>query len=181
VYINQKPFVIRDFKSPFKNISTYQGILTNRLEQMEERLKQDIIQERHRWNGLVLVHEERSDSTIVPVWMAIDHIQTPRQVFETLKDRGYKVEYERIPISPEQAPQDRYMDEFLRLIQSAPTRAPVIFNCGMGVGRTTCAMVIAMMIRRMQILTDKQPDPIPIKLESGTVNQQSQNESIVCT
>lgn len=60
IYLNRKPFVIRDAKNPLKNINTYHGIMTNRLEQMEERLKEDIIREQHRWNGLVLVHEERS-------------------------------------------------------------------------------------------------------------------------
>lgn len=61
IYLNRKPFVIRDSKQPLKNINTYHGIWTSRLEQMEERLKEDIIRELHRWNGLVLVHEERSE------------------------------------------------------------------------------------------------------------------------
>ncbi|KAJ3362184.1 hypothetical protein HDU91_003541 [Kappamyces sp. JEL0680] len=58
IFLNRKPFVIRDAKSPLKNINTYHGILTKRLEQVEERLKEDIMREQHRWNGLVLVHEE---------------------------------------------------------------------------------------------------------------------------
>lgn len=68
IYINRKPFVIRDAKSPYQNINSYQGIRTDRLEQMEQRLKQDLLEERTLWNGLVLIHEERDSKTIVPVW-----------------------------------------------------------------------------------------------------------------
>ena len=65
--------------------------------------------------------------------MAIEHIQTPRQVFESLKEEGYRVDYERIPIAPEQAPEDRYIDEFLQKITSRSTICPLIFNCGIGI------------------------------------------------
>ncbi|KAI8898833.1 inositol hexakisphosphate-domain-containing protein [Globomyces pollinis-pini] len=160
VYINRKPFVIRDAKLPLQNISTYQGIKTSRLEQMEIRLKQDIIQESQKWNGLVLVHEERDDETIIPKWMGVDHIQTPREVFESLGELGYQVEYDRIPISPEQAPQDNYWNEFIQVIQKSTTSSHLIFNCGMGVGRTTCAMVIAMLIRSSQLVARQEPDPL---------------------
>ena len=42
------------------------------------------------------------------------------------------MDYERIPIAPEQAPEDRYIDEFLQKIKSRSSRCPLIFNCGMG-------------------------------------------------
>ncbi len=127
---------LRDAKKPLKNITTYHGIMASRLEQVEQRLKEDIIREQSRWNGLVLVHEERSDSSVLPNWMAIDHVQTPREVFETLKIQGFRVLYERIPIAPEQAPEDRYIDDFFTKIRAFPSRSPLIFNCGMGVGRS---------------------------------------------
>jgi hypothetical protein len=173
IYLNRRPFVIRDAKQPLRNISTYQGIMTNRLEQMEERLKEDILQELQRWNGLVLVHEERNDSTIVPVWMSIDHIQTPRQVFESLKQEGYLVEYARIPIAPEQPPQDRHTERLIDIVKSASTTAPLIFNCGMGLGRTTCAMAIAMLIRRTKMISTAEPDPFVFMLDKKSLQDSS--------
>jgi hypothetical protein len=163
IYINRKPFVIRDSKSPFENISTYQGIMTNRLEQMEVRLKEDILQELGRWNGLVLVHDERSNKEIVPVWMAVDHIQTPKEVFLSLKEQGFNVEYERIPVSPEQTNADIYFDEFLKVVCNQPVTANLIFNCGMGVGRTTFSMIIAMIIRRYKMLWEGKKDPLQVQ------------------
>lgn len=69
--------------------------------------------------------------------MAIEHIQTPREIFESLKEEGYRVDYERIPISPEQAPQDEYLDDFISAVQSRSPMAPILLNCGMGLGRST--------------------------------------------
>jgi predicted protein tyrosine phosphatase len=162
IYINRKPFVIRDAKQPLRNINTYQGIMANRLEQMEERLREDILLELHRWNGLVLVHEERSDSTIVPVWINADDVQTPRQVYESLKQQGFLVEYARIPISPEQPPQYKHTEHFVNVVRNASNQAPLIFNCGMGLGRTTCAMVMAMLIRRSEMVLKEEGDPFPV-------------------
>ncbi|KAJ3362183.1 hypothetical protein HDU91_003540, partial [Kappamyces sp. JEL0680] len=110
--------------------------------------------------------------------MAIDHVQTPREVFESLRAEGFRVEYERIPISPEQAPEDRYIDEFLLKIRSGSPRCPLIFNCGMGVGRTTCSMVIAMLIRRAQMLMSKEVDPLRVG-KPGTHENQIQNEGMI--
>lgn len=112
--------------------------------------------------------------------MAIEHIQTPRQVFESLKEEGYRIEYERIPISPEQAPEDRYIDEFLHKIGKRSVRCPLVFNCGMGLGRTTFSMVMAMLIRRKQMLLTKDADPFNIKSGSNpTIDSQMQNECMI--
>lgn len=58
VYINERPFVLRDLSNPLANIKTYTGISGERLELMEDRLKQDILAEASEKNGLFLVHNE---------------------------------------------------------------------------------------------------------------------------
>ena len=58
VYINQTPFVLRDEDVPLENIKRYQGINSSRLEQMEARLKEDILAEVRKNDGLLLVHDE---------------------------------------------------------------------------------------------------------------------------
>jgi hypothetical protein len=141
---------------------------------MEERLREDILSELYRWNGLVLVHEERSDSTIVPVWVNADDVQTPRQVYESLKLQGFLVEYERIPISPEQPPLDKRTEQYVNVVKRASTTAPLIFNCGMGLGRTTCAMTIAMLIRRSEMILKEEGDPFPVHSEKKPQDQGTQ-------
>lgn len=47
VYINGRPFVLRDVEKPFTNLE-YTGINRVRVEQMEARLKEDILMEASR-------------------------------------------------------------------------------------------------------------------------------------
>lgn len=147
IYLNRKPYVIRTSNKPFENIKSFQGINTTRLEQMEDRLKADILVEKAKYEGLVLVHEEHRQGQILPVWMALEHIQTSREVFEDLEREKFHVKYVRIPISPEQAPDDLYIDEYFRAIRATKLSDSFIVNCGMGVGRTTFVMVMAVLIR----------------------------------
>jgi hypothetical protein len=57
-------------------------------------------------------------------------------VFEQFQKENYRLTYFRIPISPEQAPEDNYFDEYVRVIKSLDPVDPLIFNCGMGVVRS---------------------------------------------
>ncbi|KAJ3086244.1 hypothetical protein HK102_013370 [Quaeritorhiza haematococci] len=166
VYINRKPFVLREMEAPLKNIRRYQGISAPRLEAMEARLKEDVLREASRCNGLVLVHDEIEGGKIVPTWTAADIVETPKEVFQRFSADGCKVKYVRIPISPEQAPEDRYLDEYVSVIRNTNTTDALVFNCGMGVGRTTFAMVVAMLIRRAQILMMGKTDPLGLRSDS---------------
>jgi len=58
IYLNGKPFVLRENDHPLQNMKTYQGISAARLEMMEARLKDDVIRESGKWNNLILVHDE---------------------------------------------------------------------------------------------------------------------------
>ena len=135
-YINDKPFVLRHEDKPKENIKAYAGISANRIEQMESRLKEDVIREAHKCGGLILVHDELGDGTIVPIWVAPEKVQTPREVYASFAQRGYRIRYHRIPISPEQRPEDKYVDEYARIIKDLGVKHAIIFNCGMGVGRS---------------------------------------------
>ena len=107
---------------------------------MEARLKEDIIREAEKYNNLVLVHDEIENGRIVPSWISLGEIQTPKEVFDQMTDHGYRVSYLRIPISPEQAPEDSYLDEFVNVVKKTSLDDPLVFNCGMGVGRSMIKM-----------------------------------------
>lgn len=59
IYINDVPFVLREEDSPFMNIAAYTGINSIHLEQMEERLADDIIKEAKLNGGNIVVHDEK--------------------------------------------------------------------------------------------------------------------------
>lgn len=45
VYVNGRPFVLREQARPMKNLQEYAGIDARRLERMEQRLKDDLLAE----------------------------------------------------------------------------------------------------------------------------------------
>ena len=91
IYINARPFVLREFDHPFSNLTAYKGHSTpfareracrvscvlcglakvtmtgmslSNLEDMEERLKADILAEASRYQGNLLVHDELDDEVL---------------------------------------------------------------------------------------------------------------------
>ncbi|CAO0789328.1 unnamed protein product [Mucor circinelloides] len=162
VYLNGSPYVLREYADPMQNMSAFLGINAVRLEKVEERLKLDVVKEAKSLGGLLLVHQELSDGTVVPCYIAADKVQTPKEVFQSFQTEGYRLKYFRIPISPEQAPEDNYFDEYINVIRNLEPTDPLIFNCGIGAVRTTVGIIIAQIIRRTQLIERGRPDPFPI-------------------
>ncbi|KAK4271119.1 hypothetical protein QN277_019857 [Acacia crassicarpa] len=147
VYINGRPFVLRDVERPFSNLE-YTGINRERVEQMEDRLKEDILLEAARYGNKILVTDELPDGQMVDQWepVSCNSVKTPLEVYEELQMGGYLVDYERVPITDEKAPKEMDFDALVHKISQADVSTEVIFNCQMGRGRTTTGMVIATLI-----------------------------------
>ena len=131
IYIGGRSYILRDMERPKESI-TFTDSAEN-LEQMESRLKEDILKEARRYKGVVLVHEEQrtkdSDVTkVVPVWLAADEVKTPRELFQTVKEEGYRISYHRIPITANQSPEREYLDAYLSLMRTIPVDDCLIFN-----------------------------------------------------
>ncbi|KAI8984466.1 inositol hexakisphosphate-domain-containing protein [Mycotypha africana] len=162
VYINGMPYVLREYADPMQNMSAFLGISSGRLEKVEERLKSDVMKEAKSLGGLLLVHQELSDGTVVPCFIAADTVKTPKETFQSIQEEGYRIKYFRIPISPEQAPENNYFDEYINVIRNLDPNDPLIFNCGIGAVRTTVGIIIAQIIRRTQLIEKGEPDPFPV-------------------
>ncbi|KAF6164668.1 hypothetical protein GIB67_035103 [Kingdonia uniflora] len=147
VYINGRPFVLRDVERPFSNLE-YTGINRERVEQMEARLKEDILQEAARYGNKILVTDELPDGQMVDQWEPVtnDFVKTPLEVYEELQVEGYRVDYERVPITDEKSPKEQDFDLLVYRISQAGMNTEVIFNCQMGRGRTTTGMVVATLV-----------------------------------
>ena len=65
IYINDVPFVLREQDSPFSNIAAYAGINSFNLEQMEERLADDVLKEAKANGGNIVVHDEKGWSILL--------------------------------------------------------------------------------------------------------------------
>ncbi|KAL3150044.1 hypothetical protein ABBQ38_013395 [Trebouxia sp. C0009 RCD-2024] len=156
IYINGRPFVLREDERPFKNMQEYTGIDVRRLEQMELRLKNDILQESTHFDGQVLVAREAEGqqtggaSHVVDTYEPVagpESVQTPREVYDELKKEGYRVQYYRLPLTDGEAPKETIFDVFYSHVKKVPPSDALIFNCQMGGGRTTTGMVIGCLIR----------------------------------
>lgn len=75
---------------------------------------------------------------------------TPREVYDSLRGQGYRVDYNRVPLTDGAAPRESMLDTFYEGIRRAGSQNPIIFNCQMGAGRTTTGMVVACLIRSFQ-------------------------------
>jgi len=147
IYINGRPFVLRDVEKPFSNLE-YTGINRDRVEQMEFRLKEDILQEASRYGNKILVTDELPSGQMVDQWESVvsDTVKTPLEVYEELQHQGYLVDYERVPITDEKAPKEGDFDNLVRRISQVDLETEIVFNCQMGRGRTTTGMVIATLV-----------------------------------
>ncbi|MBA0731508.1 hypothetical protein Golax_020635, partial [Gossypium laxum] len=199
IYINGKPFVLREIERPYKNMLEYSGIDRERVERMEARLKEDILREAERYDGAIMVIHETDDGQIFDAWEHVnsDSLQTPLEVFKCLEDDGFPIKYARVPITDGKAPKSSDFDTLAANIASASKDTAFIFNCQMGRGRTTTGAVIACLVklrisygRPIKVLLDEvkheQPDGSSssgeesesnaTRLTSSTVEVRTRNE-----
>lgn len=115
IFINGQPFVVREADQPFSNLE-YTGIDRSRVEDMEVRLKQDILEEARQFNNMILVMHENADLSIYDHWEPVTpaDVQTPQEVYAELKADGYEVDYIRIPVTDEKAPKDQDFEQLIR-------------------------------------------------------------------
>ncbi|OAV90528.1 hypothetical protein PTTG_02608 [Puccinia triticina 1-1 BBBD Race 1] len=152
IYMSARPFVLRDSVKPTQCVTSSEN--ADNIEAIELRLKTDIIKESQKYGGLVLVHDETVEGDILPTWITADDVKTTREMWEEVKSEGYHVEYYRIPIANDQAPEDSYLDRYVAILRTIPTSTNLIFNCGMGLVRTTFAMSAAIIMRRRQVIKE---------------------------
>ncbi|OVA13484.1 hypothetical protein BVC80_379g10 [Macleaya cordata] len=149
VYINGKPFVLREVERPYKNMLEYTGIDRERVERMEARLKEDILREAERYGGAIMVIHETDDGQIFDAWEHVNFeaIQTPLEVYKCLESEGLPIRYARVPITDGKAPKSSDFDTLAMNIASASKDTAFVFNCQMGRGRTTTGTVIACLLK----------------------------------
>ncbi|MED6109871.1 hypothetical protein PIB30_037528 [Stylosanthes scabra] len=107
VYINGTPFVLRELNKPVDTLK-YVGITGPVVEHIEARLKEDILAEIRHSGGRMLLHREEynpstNQSDVVGYWenISADDVKTPSEVYSALKDDGYDIVYQRIPLTRE--------------------------------------------------------------------------------
>lgn len=160
VYINGEPYVLRDQWNTLRNIKTYSGIAGDRVDFMEERLKEDILNESMLHNR-ILLHSEVSGS-LIPLWESVespDMVLTPKQLFAK-----NHIQYHRVPVTAEQPPEPADFDHIAGILEGAAVLedTAIVFNCQMGLTRSTTCAVIAVQYLESTRADTTIPTPYPI-------------------
>ncbi len=69
----------------------FAGIDRSRVEDMENRLKQDVLREAAQYNNQILVAHENDDFQVIEQWEAVTEVdvQTPLEVYRELSGKCY--------------------------------------------------------------------------------------------
>src|SRR5262249_16483041 len=135
IYIDNEPYVLRDRYATLRNIKSYSGITSERLEHMEKRLKDDILTEAATYHHKILVHcESATQDSIYPSWLSLEHetdVLTLEEVFKQLRISNFpSLQYRRLPITAEEPPEPEHFDSIMKMVlMNPPGKCHLIFNC----------------------------------------------------
>ena len=126
LYVNNRPFVLRDIDAPFHNLSDLAGIEGRRIDGIERRLKEDVLGEAAQHDGNVLVHDEVVHGEVRACWESCEEgtVRTTREVFEVLQREGYQVQLTRVPITAESVVDARQVDAVVASIVEQAAHTP---------------------------------------------------------
>ena len=159
LYINGRSYSLREEAHPFENSADFTGVNETQIEQTEMQLKAEVLAEARANGGRMLLHTENADG-VTSEWVDIGpgSVKTPREVYQQLQGEGYKVDFARVPVTDEKAPENGDLQAIVDRVTSAEDGAALIFNCHAGRGRTTTAMVAAQLLQRAQ-----NPESVPFQ------------------
>nr|XP_016432980.1 PREDICTED: paladin-like [Nicotiana tabacum] len=134
------------------------------------------MREADRYQGAIMVIHETDDGQIFDAWehVSSDAVQTPVEVFKCLEADGFPIKYARVPITDGKAPKSSDFDLLTFNIASASKDTAFVFNCQMGIGRTTTGTVIACLLksridhgRPIRVLNDASNPDVGGDMSSG--------------
>jgi protein-tyrosine phosphatase len=151
IYLNDRSFVLRDIEHPFRNLKDFQKIDWRRIEEIENRLKQDVLREAERNGGNILIHRELGEDDLRPCWEAVTKgtVKTSREIYdEVLRADGYDVVYSRVPTTPQSTMSYKDLDHIIRMFNRVEElgSSHFVFNCQMGQGRSTASSALMALI-----------------------------------
>eukprot|EP00297_Palpitomonas_bilix_P003427 CAMPEP_0113875690 /NCGR_PEP_ID=MMETSP0780_2-20120614/5081_1 /TAXON_ID=652834 /ORGANISM="Palpitomonas bilix" /LENGTH=560 /DNA_ID=CAMNT_0000861705 /DNA_START=62 /DNA_END=1741 /DNA_ORIENTATION=- /assembly_acc=CAM_ASM_000599 len=134
------------------NVEHLYGISGGQLEAMERRLQLDVKEESGMKGGRFCAYWQLEDMQNEQREEVIgdDDVETLRDIYDKVAAIEGGVTYLRIPITDESAPEEKDFDELTHFLSNVDSRTAMVFNCQMGRGRTTTAMVVAALLWRIK-------------------------------
>lgn len=150
VYVNNRSYVIRGTDRPLDPLAT-PGISAARLEELERKLRNEVLREGQRFGGNIIVHKEAGNGEIEALWEAVDEqsVVTIGDLFADVTKRGYDVRFHRLPVTPHTGVSVQQFDAVFDIAMKHRSD-PIIVNCQTGRGRSTVGMLMAAIVRFFQ-------------------------------
>merc|ERR1712168_680853 len=81
----------------------------------------------------------------------LESVTTLNEIYAQLKEKVPKLEALRIPMNQEKAPAEENFDQIVALLKETSAACPVVFNFQAGISRTTTGIVIAGILKELQL------------------------------
>ena len=146
VYINGNPYIMLDEAAYSEEELASLHISGERIEEIENRLKQDVIQEASENKGYLVVHNLTATSGTVAERVFVKRVQTPRGAKESATSDVNFV-YHRLPVP---ATDKIHLGDFSPLISlfaemNVETSAVVLTDSGGGMRTTLCLNILTLL------------------------------------
>jgi len=162
VYVNNKPFTARDPKNlqiqmDQKDLADVNFHLEINNPEECTTMENDFAEEvRKRGDDFKYFKdqfgehpEERASNE--ELTEKLTNVTTINDIYAAMKEKVPKLEPIRIPMNQEKAPAEENFDQIVAMLKDTTASCPVIFNCQAGITRTTTAIVVAALVKELQL------------------------------
>lgn len=202
IYVSGRPFCVRHQDDLMVNVE-YPGIEVDEITAIEQQVKLELQAKVYKDNGLFMYwYEPRemvNDETMEHINPQTD-VKTLTEVYElATQQTEFDLRYARIPVSDETAPEEKDLDDMVRLLLPAfmnelglqlpseennspqkKKKTAVICNCQMGRGRTTTALVCVYMLRVvLEDSASSQPSLLKEILSARSAGHRRQSAAVI--
>merc|ERR1712123_509565 len=159
VYINGSPYSPRDPADLHRNMNISHSI--EELDHLERNLAEIVINKAQKSNQTLKVHKDLAfaenpmEREAEEIEVKVEKINGLQTVHDNVRQSGFEgLTVHRIPVTEERAPAEYCFDMILNILKDEPASVPCVFNDQQGRGRTTLGMVIACLIKEIQITSE---------------------------
>ncbi len=175
LFLDGQPYTLRTEESPIHNVSL-KGITGKEIEAVEECLKENMLTQLVANNSIEIL-VENADFSITKKSVTFKEVQTLRSVYEPLEQKaqsqGKRFQFVRIPITDEQAPEVKDLEQLYQIINQTAQLSTMVLNCHQGRGRTTSGIVSS------RLILERGYSPSPVEQLKRISNESSELVNIV--
>merc|ERR1719400_1317484 len=159
VYINGQPHSPRDPADLHHNLNISASM--DEMDNLERYFAHLCKEKTEKNNGSLKIHKDQGfhenplEREFDEVEMKPEELKSLQELCQSMREAGHEgLDLRRIPVCEDRAPPEFCFDMMTETLKKEPASVPCIFSDQQGRGRTTLGMVIACLIKEMQITSE---------------------------